>query len=47
MWLSHRPARPMGKAMVTPTNRPAMRNSQRSGKLSEKKVLPALTSKVP
>ena len=33
--------------MVTPMNSAAIRNSHRSGKLSEKKVLPAFTSKVP
>ncbi len=47
MWLSHSPARPIGKAIVTPMKSAAIRNSHRSGKLSEKKVLPAFTSSVP
>ncbi len=44
---SHRPARPIGKAIVTPMNSPAIRNSHRSGKLSENSVLPAFTSSAP
>jgi len=43
----YRPARPSGKASTTPRNIAAIRNSHRSGKLSEKYVLPKFTSSVP
>ena len=43
----HRPASPLGKAITTPMNRPPIRNSHSSGKLSENKVLPKFTSSVP
>src|SRR3989344_845704 len=35
-WLSHRPARPLGKYMTTAINRPPIRYSHSSGKVSEK-----------
>ena len=34
--LAYRPARPLGKNMVTTMKRPAMQNIQRSGKVPEK-----------